>query len=147
MLLKTYIILGRRFLALVFLLLVLFVLIFYQFSSSKVSDKNGDTHKKRIDYINSLNYEVNEETVTSEQIIIPYVFSNVYNNYNVLQNKAGYNLLEYKGKTITKYCYEISNLGKENYYLNLLVFDGKIIGGDICSTSIKGEMLPLLSNK
>lgn len=144
---KPFFILSRRFLALILLLLVLFLLIIFQFSSSAISNKDGDTHKKRIDFINNLGYTVNEETVTDKQIIIPYDFSSVYNNYNELQIKAGYDLKDYKGKSVTRYCYEVLNLKNENYNINLLVFDGMIIGGDICSVNINGEILPLSSNK
>lgn len=144
---KPFIVLSRRFLALLFLLLVMFLLIISEFSSSAITNKNGDTHKKRIDFINNLGYTVNEDTATEKQIIIPYEFSSVYSNYNELQIKAGYDLKNYKGKSVTRYCYEILNFKNENYNINLLVFDGMIIGGDICSSNINGEILPLLSNK
>lgn len=144
---KPFIILSRRFLALIFLLLILFLLIIFQFLSSAMTNRNGDTHNKRIDFINNLGYTVNEETVTDKQIIIPYDFSSVYSNYNELQIKAGYDLKDYKGKSVTRYCYEVLNLKNENYNINLLVFDGMIIGGDICSVNINGEILPLSSNK
>lgn len=144
---KPFFVLGRRFLALVFLVLLLFLLIFCQFTSSAIKETNGDTHKKRIDYINNLGYEVDENSTTNKEIIIPLTFSNVYLTYNLLQQKSGFDLSNFKGKTVNKYSYKVLNYKKENYYLNLLVLDGVIIGGDISSTNFDGEMLPLISNK
>ena len=144
---KPFFVLSRRFLLVVFLVLSFFLMIFCQFTSSAIKETNGDTHKKRIDYINSLGYQVDENTATDKEVIIPLNFSNVYFNYNLLQQKAGFDLSDFKGKTVKKYSYKVLNYKKENYYLNLLVLDGIIIGGDISSTNISGEMLPLLSNK
>ena len=144
---KPFFVLSRRFLIVVFLTLTLFILVFCQFTGSAINETNGDTHKKRIDYINSLGYQVDENTTTNREIVIPLNFSSVYYNYNLLQQKAGFDLSYFKGKTVKKYSYKVLNYKKENYYLNLLVLDGVIIGGDVSSANISGEMLPLLSNK
>lgn len=144
---KPFFVLSRRFLIVVFLTLTLFILVFCQFTGSAINETNGDTHKKRIDYINSLGYQVDENSATNKDIVIPLNFSRVYYNYNLLQQKAGFDLSYFKGKTVKKYSYKVLNYKKENYYLNLLVLDGVIIGGDVSSANISGEMLPLLSNK
>ena len=47
---------------------------------------------------------------------------------------------DYKGKSVTVYTYQITNYpGYENrdcVFANLLVCDGMLIGGDVCSTSL-----------
>ena len=130
----------------VLLCTILAVLLLGQFNSCAISEKNAVTHKQRIDFISNLGYSVDEASSTQKNIIIPYEFSDVYINYNDLQIKAGYNLKEYKGKKVILYSYPIINDGQAKN-INLLVYNGIIIGGDVSDLSIRGEIVPLLKNK
>ena len=60
--------------------------------------------------------------------------------YNELQKEAGFDLSNYKGKNVTVYSCPVWNSDK---LLNLIVYDGKIIGGDISDVAFDGEMKPL----
>ena len=108
--------------------------------SLKLSVIDGSTHEKRLMYINSLGYEVNEKNIQSKEITIPYEFSDVYTKYNQLQKEAGFDLSDYRGKKATVYSYE---LWQENTVLHIIVYNGQIIGGDVAETAIDGDMLPL----
>lgn len=142
---KFYFILNRRVLTLVFLLTLITVLLVGQFKSHSMPQKNADTHNNRINFINNLGYTVDENSATERQVLIPYEFSDVYSNYNSVQQQAGYNLLKHKGKNVICYSY---NLEDEDFkVINLLVYEGLVIGGDVSSLNIDGEMLPLLKKE
>jgi len=82
------------------------------------------------------------ETVPFEvqEITIPETFGKVYLRYNELLKKGGYDLSLYKGKQCTRYTYRIPSL---NARANILVYEGKIIGGDICGITIDSIMIPI----
>ena len=72
----------------------------------------------------------------------------VYNKYNEIQKKQGLDLAEYKGKTAVMYTYHITNYGdNDNVIANLIVFDGQLIGADLCDTSADNGFLVALNDK
>jgi hypothetical protein len=60
---KIFLILSKRLLVALFLIVVLSVLFIGRFLGSSIVDKNADTHKKRIDFINNLGYKIDEMPV------------------------------------------------------------------------------------
>ena len=134
-----YLVFSKRNLLATLLATVIIIFTLGQVYSAANVPKNAETNALRLNYINSLNYKVEDETPTEKQITIPVKFNKVYNKYNELQRKAGFNLKDYCGKTVTMFTYKL----KDNYYANIIVLNGRVIGGDICSNSLYGEMLPL----
>lgn len=98
-----------------------------------------ETNEKREEYLKSLGWEFKTE-FEEKSVNIPQEFNDTYTKYNELQKKQGFSLDDYKGKSITVYTYQITNYpGYENrdcVFANLLVCDGMLIGGDVCSTSL-----------
>ncbi len=84
--------------------------------------------------------DVTKDPVETEVFEIPEKFNPVYEEYNKIQKEAGYDLSLYKGKKCMRYTYLIPS---ENARANIIVYDGKIIGGDICSITLDGVMIPL----
>ena len=139
---KAFAVVSRKIFLAVILSVVLFALILGRFYSvkSKKMMKNGLTNADRLDFIYSLGVDVDSTPYTSN-IIIPFEFSDVYMEYNKLQSEAGYNLEAYRGKEVCKYTYRCQN--NEFTVVNLLVYEGRIIGGDICNVKINGFIKPL----
>lgn len=108
-------------------------------SSDQLID--GATPEQRIEFLNGFGWNIGEET-ESIQVVIPSVFNDVYKKYNDIQISEGYDLSLYKGKICTRYTYIVLNYPDvtDQVYANLLVFEGKIIGGDICTYAIDGFM-------
>lgn len=107
-------------------------------SSASVSCK---TNKERVEYIQSLGYETDGKE-TSKEVTIPTVFNDVYNRYNDIQKKQDFDLSKYKGKTVTLYTYSITNYkNNKNVIADLMVYDGVLIGADLCDTSAKDGFL------
>lgn len=131
---------SKKSLILLFLLIiVLFVL--WEINDALASYKSRlFTNEDRVLFINSLGYKVDSDFTESEEIIIPDNFDNVYENYNALQKEAGYNLENYKGCPAVLHKYKLIGSDK---YINLIIYNGNVIGGDISSPQLNGEMLPL----
>ena len=143
--LKLYFTLRRSTLFALFLILICIVFVSSKFTSSTAYAKEGSTNFERINFLNSINCKVKEEIVSQKAIVIPSEFSDVYTKYNELQKKAGFDLTTFKGSKATVYTYKIIKYKDiKNAYANLIVCNGKIIGGDIYTTDLEGEMLPLL---
>ena len=94
-------------------------------------------------YLNYLGYEVGDNPLEITRVTIPQNFDAVYSSYNLLQIEAGFDLSKYKGKSLSKYSYEVKNLDGEDVRANVLVYDGIIVGGDISSPKIDGFLKSL----
>lgn len=82
-------------------------------------------------------------TPAIKSVLIPEEFSDVYENYNSLQKKQGFDLYPYRGKRAEVYTYIIVTVDGErvkNTEAHVMVCDGRIIGGDVASTELGGEM-------
>lgn len=112
----------------------------------KVSKSAGKgvakTSGERLAFIAQFGWEVAEEPVEVAEIVIPEEFDEVYEEYNTLQKKQSYDLEKLKGKRCKRYTYQITNYPEcpDNARMNLLVADGRVVGGDVCSVELAGFM-------
>lgn len=111
---------------------------------------NLDTVIKRVSCAESFGWQVDPGSEKCEKLEIPKEFNDVYENYNKLQNKSGFDLSRYRGKTVFKYTYIILNPPagiEDTFFLNLLVFENTMIGGDVMTPALDGVMLPVIRNE
>ncbi|MBR3149969.1 MAG: DUF4830 domain-containing protein [Eubacterium sp.] len=104
------------------------------------------TSEERAAYLESLGWEF--DGTSEKEITIPASFNRVYENYNAIQKKQGFDLSKYKGKTATMYTYNITNYkDNKNVIANLMICDGVLIGADLCDPSAKdGFLIALTKN-
>ncbi len=126
---------------LLFLVIIFFVALDFVNINSKIGDKII-TNEDRVRLINSLGFDVEPEAVETKKFKIPEMFSDVYNEYNELQKSAGFNLKDYSGYVVDIYKYKIFSTNEEKF-VNIILYDGVLIGGDVSSALLGGEMLPL----
>lgn len=105
----------------------------------------GSSHQERADFFKHFGWEIEEEPTEIKETVIPEEFDDIYIEYNNIQKAQNLNLEKYKGKRVKSWSYEILNYpGYENsdgtIRGNLLTYEGKIIGGDICSIELDGFM-------
>ncbi len=92
----------------------------------------------------NMGYASSPEPIEIVEVNIPVQWDAVYENYNALQKQGGFDLAPYRGKTCRRYTYSIPEQFARG---NVLVCDGEIIGGDICSITIDGIMIPIEKDK
>ena len=131
-----FFVLGKR--QIVLILLLIAVISAAVFTSFMQKDENTDICLR---YLESIGYSSEESPYEVAEVTIPEGFGTVYENYNALQKKAGFDLTPYRGMTLLRYSFRLYD---KNYTIaNFLISDGKICGGDILNPSIGGNMLPL----
>ena len=129
--------------ALLFVVLCLCVFgIFSVYATEKSTLIEPDNKKSVYNYAANFGWEIEYPENEVIDVTIPSVFNDVYNNYNVLQKKQGFDLERYKGYNVKRYTYKVLNhKSEQEVFLNLLVLpNGKVIGGDICSREFNGFM-------
>ena len=105
---------------------------------------NAATHEERMQFISQFGWEVDEEPIQIKEVILPTELNDVYTAYNEIQKLQGFDLTEFAGERVKSWTYVVKNYeGYENQdciHANILVYDGKVIGGDISSIRIDGFM-------
>ena len=103
-------------------------------ASAGVSYDRVYTSADRIGFLSQFGWTVDEADVEEVNVTIPSEFDAVYSEYNDIQKSQGLNLNKYRGKDVTRYTYKVTNYDgcDGTVYANLLVYKGKIVGGDLC---------------
>ena len=91
-------------------------------------------------FLAQFGWVVDAGSVETREVTIPAEFDKVFAGYNELQKSQGLDLSRYKKKTVTRYTFTVTDY--EDYegtvYANVLVYRGRVIGGDICSADVGG---------
>ncbi len=111
-------------------------------SVMKKENLSASTNEERVAFFSQFGWEVKEEAAEVKDVAIPSVFGDVYEKYNEIQKEQGFDLLDYRGKQVKQYSYVVTNYPDYEGEVrgNLLVYEGKVIGGDICSLTLNGFM-------
>ena len=94
----------------------------------------------RIAFIGQFGWEVEKEPLESREVTIPAEFDKIFAGYNEIQRQQGLDLSKYKKKNVMRYTYKVTNYeGYEgDVYVNVLVYRGRVVGGDVCSADVSG---------
>ena len=108
--------------------------------SAPVHPLAGGTEEERLGFLASWGWEVSPAGGWVEEVQIPSTFDEVYGNYNQMQLEQGFDLEKYAGERVRRYSYPLTNYPNsgDDIRANLLVYRGKIIGGDISSQRENG---------
>ncbi len=132
-----------------FTLLSIFILIFSSSLNKSQAvcpigkyNLNAQDNEDRIEFLSQFGWEVSSEPIEISTISIPSEFNSTYEKYNNIQREQGLDLSKYHEKSCTRYTYQILNYTdpSQSVRANLLVLNGKVIGGDISSFSLNGFM-------
>lgn len=111
------------------------------------------TQEDAAQFLTDCGWKLKSGSAQQAEVVIPTEFSEVYERYNNLQKKQGYDLSAYRGETVTQYTFQVLNFTEydgspcENAEAHLLVLGGEIIGGDVCSLSISGRMVGVVDRE
>ena len=105
----------------------------------------AENAEQRAAFLSQFGWEFMPDPVEVTEVIVPSDFSKGYTEYAEMNKAAGFDLEPYKGLRAKRWTYEILNYpGYENKtgYIraNVLVYEGMVIGGYICSLEQNGFM-------
>lgn len=103
--------------------------------------------ESRVEYLASQGYITPQEPIKTQEVLIPKDFTEVYAQYNALQQSQGFDLTKYKGKRVMQYVYQVENWPEETsdpVYATLLIYKNKLIGADLSRSGAEGFLRPLL---
>ncbi len=107
----------------------------------RISYDRIKTNEDRVKFLSQFGYEVSEDPLETVEITLPEKFDKVYAGYNELQKAQGLDLSKYRRKTVMRYTYEVKNYDGYNggrVLANVIVYRGRVIGGDVCSADPQG---------
>jgi hypothetical protein len=104
--------------------------------------KNND---QRVNYLNSLGWEVDKNPLEEQKVVIPREFSDVYKNYNEIQKSQGFDLARFGGIEAQRYTYKVLNYpdATGSVVADIIVYKNQIIAGDVQSNAFDGFMVGL----
>ena len=102
--------------------------------------ENVESAADGVAFLAQFGWEVDPSPTEETTVTIPAQFDKIFAAYNEIQRAQGLDLSTYSGRTVQRYTYRVTNYtGFEGTVLaNLLVFRGRVIGGDICSADQHG---------
>lgn len=110
--------------------------------NEKISFDNVKSSQDGINFLEQYGWSLDEAPVEECEITIPKEFDKVMTLYNEIQKQQGLDLSKYQRKTAQRYTYKVTNY--PNYqgtvYANIIVYNNKVIAGDICTADAKGFM-------
>ena len=108
--------------------------------NGRVVYTGAKNNEGRVDFLRQFGWEVAPEPTETVTVTVPEEFDAVFQGYNDLQQAQGLELSRYRKKALTRYTYTVLNY--PNYegtvYATLLIYRGKVVGGDICSAEAEG---------
>lgn len=97
-----------------------------------------------VKFISNFGWVTDSEPLEVKKVVIPEEFDDVYENYNKIQLQQGYDLSKYCGREVERYTFKVTNYpnyeNDDTIRVNVLVYDGNIVGGDVCSVRLDGFM-------
>ncbi len=106
---------------------------------------DASTPEERQAFVEQFGWVVEKTPVEVREVVIPKKFDDVYEKYNSIQVNQGLDLRRYAGVRVKRWTYTIKNYpdypeNADYIRINMLVFEGKVIGGDVCSVRLDGFM-------
>lgn len=100
---------------------------------------------QRLAFLSQFGWKIAEDPAEVSEVIIPQEFDKGYTEYAEMNKAQGLDLGLYKGVRAKRWTYNVLNYpGYENrsgvVQANLLIYEGRVIGGDICSLEQGGFM-------
>ena len=107
---------------------------------SEISYDKVKTPDDAKEFLAQFGWEVANDAPKEEKVTIPDEFDKVFTGYNEIQKEQGLDLSKYKRKEVMRYTFTVTNYPDYDgvVWANVLIYRGKVIGGDICSADVDG---------
>ncbi len=104
------------------------------------SPKGVRSNADRVEYLASYGWQVKEEPLATQELLVPQEMDDSYDEYLALQSAQGFALTKYAGKRLKRYTYEVTNYptGEAGVQANLLIYKNTVVGGEVLSPQLDG---------
>ncbi len=107
-------------------------------ADESVINYSASNASERTAFLSQFGWKIADDPVEISEVIIPMDFDTGYAEYAEMNKAQGLDLEIYKGMRAKRWTYDVLNYpGLEEktglVQANLLICDGRVIGGDICS--------------
>ena len=91
------------------------------------------TSEDRISFLSQFGWKVEPDPLDVRDVVIPAEFDGKLAEYNEIQKTLGFDIEKYKGRRVRKWEYAVTNYPGSipSVKATLLIYNGKVIGGDI----------------
>jgi len=109
-------------------------------ASAAPSPKGVKTNEDRVEYLSAYGWQVSQEPIATQELLIPEEMDASYDEYLALQAQQGFDLKKYAGKRVKRYTYEVLNYptGETGVQVNLLICKNTVVGGEVLSPQLDG---------
>ena len=109
-------------------------------ASNLPNPKGVKSNQDRMEYLSAYGWEVAEDPIATQELLIPEEMDGSYDEYLTLQSGQGFELKKYAGKRVKRYTYEVLNYptGESGVQANLLVCKNTVVGGEVLSPRLDG---------
>ncbi len=109
-------------------------------ASGLPNPKGVKSNQDRVDYLAAYGWEVSQDPIATQELLIPEEMDASYDEYLALQSDQGFNLKKYAGKRVKRYTYEILNYptGETGVQVNLMICKNTVVGGEVLSPQLDG---------
>ncbi|WP_099204427.1 DUF4830 domain-containing protein [Scatolibacter rhodanostii] len=105
------------------------------------------SNEERVTYLQSFGWTIEVEPIETREVMIPEKFNDVYTTYNNMQKAQGFDLKPYAGFRCIQYKYKVNNHPTDTeVFATLLVYDSKLLGGDLACAKVDGFMHGFAAN-
>lgn len=96
-------------------------------------------------FLLTLGWECDITNLSEQTTVLPEQFDDTFIAYNAIQLKQNCDLTKFAGKNVTVYTVPITNYTEttDTVLATVIVYKGKVIGGDLHAAAMDGFMLPL----
>ena len=118
-------------------------------ASALPSPKGVKSNQDRVDYLSAYGWQVSEEPLVTQELLIPEEMDDSYTEYLALQTGQGFDLTRCCGKQVARYTYAVTNHPgqSEGVQANLYVCEEHPAAGDVCASGAKGFQGPLVQEE
>lgn len=136
------------FLLIIFIFIMLLIFVFNLKKNNTTVKYDGGFYSTKAEsaedirnFASQFGWTIKSQPEEVTNIIIPTYFNDVYEHYNAIQKEMGLDLSDYKGEECCKYSFKVLNYpDNDDVNLNLIVLNGRVIGGDLSENIMDGFM-------
>jgi hypothetical protein len=136
-----------------FIILIILIAIAVVFVRKAATEKTLDevfamsSNAERVAFLNEQGWIVKPDPVSTEEVTIPTEWGSDFAEYLALEKSQGFDLERYAGETAEVFTYDVLNYPDypENVTANMIVKDGRLIGGEVMLNTADGFIQALVT--